>query len=365
MSTPKCALVCHSASPHLQQLYTGFSMLHAAGRIELSQRFVKNRTIEYANDDEHLRDAGHAHLDAILGGQIKLHFDTHDAGEIAIGELERCDYYFKRSFSRAWVDRLPPNQRRKVLPLGLNYRVYSSHADRFALSRNLRLNKSLRTKARGLKRALDVRNRLGFQPRVEELEAPPDLEADPRVLFLAAAHDPHNDPARTPEKAKDRRELNEARAQCIRLLREALGDRFLGGFMQSAFSRRHYPDLVMPNRDTTIQASYIKAMKQHPICIATTGLHGSIGWKLAEYVACSRAILSEPLVFQVPGGFEEGRNYLQFASPKECVKEARELISNKELRCRLMTNNALYYRSHLRPDALVGNALAAAMSHKR
>jgi hypothetical protein len=362
MSIPKCQLGCHSVSPHLQQLYTGFSMLHAAGRIELSQRLIKNRTIRYASDAEHLRDAGHAHLDAVVGGEIKLHFDTHDAGEIAIGELETCDYYFKRSFSRAWVDCVPPKQRSKVLPLGLNYRVYSSHVDRFALRRSMLLNTGVRSKAAGLKRALDVRNRLGFHPRLEDIEAPPDHEAAPKILFLAATHDPRNDPERSPEKVEERREINEARAQCIRLLRRALGDRFLGGFSQNAFSLRHYPDLVIANRDMTTQASYVEIMKRHTICIATTGLHGSTGWKLAEYVACSRAILSEPLLFEVPGEFSEGRNYLLFTSPEECVERAQELISNKELRSRLMTNNALYYQSYVRPDSLVHNALATAMS---
>lgn len=39
----------------------------------------------------------------------------------------------------------------------------------------------------------------------------------------------------------------------------------------------------------------MRLMKQSRICIATTGLHDSIGWKFAEYVVAGRTIVIEPL----------------------------------------------------------------------
>jgi hypothetical protein len=101
-------------------------------------------------------------------------------------------------------------------------------------------------------------------------------------------------------------------------------------------------------------------MRSHAICVATTGLHGSIGWKLAEYVAFSKAIITEKLVYTVPGDFGPGRNYIEFASPEDCAAAAMRLVEDRGLRERLMLNNVAYYRAYLRPDALVGNAMARA-----
>ena len=95
---------------------------------------------------------------------------------------------------------------------------------------------------------------------------------------------------------------------------------------------------------------------------ATTGLHGSVGWKFAEYVAFAKAIVSEPLNCEVPGDFKPGQNYLTFRSPTELVEQASTLFSDNALRHALMTNNARYYLGYVRPDALVLNSLLAALS---
>lgn len=356
MSLIRCRLLYQSSSPHLHQLYTGFLMLHRDGAIRLSQEPRRKRTV-YPSRAPHLRDAAHAHLDAIVDGKTKIHFDTHDGAEIATGELDDCDIYFKRSYSPSLIATLPPEQRSKISPLGLNYRVLPSSVDRFALQRALFLRDNPR--ARLLKEALDARGVFGYKPRVGEMQAGPRLDAEPRVLFLAAIYDPHDDPARSEDKIEERASINEHRARCIRILKSSLGRRFTGGLANSEFARKRYPDLIVPG-SVTAQASYIETMCSHPICVATTGVHGSTGWKLAEYVAFSKAIVSEKLVYEVPGDFGPDRNYVEFASPDDCAAAATKLIEDRDLRERLMLNNAAYYRDYLRPDALVGNALARA-----
>jgi hypothetical protein len=90
------------------------------------------------------------------------------------------------------------------------------------------------------------------------------------------------------------------------------------------------------------------------------GLHQSIGWKFAEYVAASKAIVSETLHYDVPGAFGEGRNYLSFRTPEECVEAVSRLIRDDRLRQMIMRNNWNYYRRHVRPDRLVLGSLMAA-----
>jgi hypothetical protein len=47
------------------------------------------------------------------------------------------------------------------------------------------------------------------------------------------------------------------------------------------------------------------------------GLYESNGWKLGEYVAGSKAIVSEHLHYDAPGNFSPEQNYLEFNSADE------------------------------------------------
>jgi hypothetical protein len=362
MSVISCRLLYQSASPHLQQLYTGFCLLHRSGFLRLTQE-PRRTAIRYRTDEPHLNGAGHAHLNAVVDGRLRLHFDTHDGHEIATGELDDCDFYFKRSYLPAAVESLPGHHRGKVVPLGLNYRVLPDVPDLFAVRRALSVSGFSRATLSTFKQALDVGNRAGFQPRLSQMEAPPEPTAAPNVLFLVAAYDPYDDPARSPQKIDDRLAINEMRARCIKLLKEELGPRFTGGFSRTHFTEANYAELIAAPESTS-QDKYLRTLKAFPICVASTGLHGSAGWKLAEYVALSKAVLSERLVYDLPGGFTSGKNFIEFTSPEECVNGAVRLIEDAALRHQVMRNNWAYYRDYLRPDALVKNAISRAIGLK-
>ena len=91
-------------------------------------------------------------------------------------------------------------------------------------------------------------------------------------------------------------------------------------------------------------------MRKSSICIASTGLFNSIGWKLAEYVAAGKAIVSENLNYQVIGDFTEGVNYLGYDSIKQCVDAVDKLYTNPELIEKMRKENKKYYYNYQRPD---------------
>ena len=359
MSAIDCRLTSHSLSQHLNQAYTGFNLLHKQGRIRLTQQC--SRTPIQTFDDQHLANSGETHLRVLLNGGIRIHYDCHDSYEISVENLGQCDLYFKRSFSRPYVDTLPSG-REKVHPLGLNYSVLPDFADLHALQRARVLGIGPREKLLASIEALDGGNLVRYSARLRDLEAAPDLQGTAQVLFLVNAYDPHDRPDRTKQKIEQYIEINQVRAQCIRLLRKNFGPRFLGGFSHTIYARRTYPDLLVERQSITRKRNYLKALKSYCICVATTGLHGSIGWKFAEYVALSKAVVSEPLQYEVPGNMEEGRNYLVFESPNDCAEACTRLMDDRDARARLMFNNALYYRSYVRPDTLVLNTLLQALA---
>ena len=98
-------------------------------------------------------------------------------------------------------------------------------------------------------------------------------------------------------------------------------------------------------------------MKASDICIASTGLHGSIGWKTAEYVAASKAIVSEPLNYKVTGNFIPGENYLEFSGIDECLSALDALSSSPEKLYEMKKKNHEYYKRYLAPVELVKRSL--------
>jgi hypothetical protein len=361
MSPLVCELHCRSNALHLQHLFTGFAALARSGLIELRQTALPAAASDPLAP-AHLRDARTlAHLEVVLNGNVRLYYDAHDSWEIDAAKLDACDLYFKRSYSAAHLRGL--RHHHKVLPLGMLYNVRASWPDRYALARVLAFERRPAALAAGLLRTLDTRNRFTFAPRVESLAALPDLNAPPAALFMARAWDPDGFPELPLAKRQEFERLNDVRAQCIRLLRRELTTSFCGGFANTDFARRRYPDCLVGDAAMTDQRHYLERLRRYPIGIGTQGLHGSTGFKLAEYVCCAKAVVTESPTYEAPGEFSANFHYLPFESPEECVSQTVRLFTDRELRQALMINNAHYYQTHLRPDAMVLNTLLAALPH--
>lgn len=208
---------------------------------------------------------------------------------------------------------------------------------------------------------MNVLNALFFTPRLRIMESAPDYSSEPRILFMVDAWDPFDDPKRPREIIEERQHINDVRAECIRRLRNEFGERFYGGFRHNEYAVSNFKELLVEDVSLTARGQYLEYLRSFPICVATTGLHGSIGWKFAEYIAFSKAIIAETLNYELPGRIDDGVNYLSFKSPQGCVEAAARLYADHELRHRMMAANFRYYCGHLRPDALVLNTLLTAL----
>lgn len=357
-------LYCHSNSRHLQQIYTGFHMLQRRGVVRVRQKLYKTDYIDRAQA-LHLQNARHAHLRAVINDTIHVYYDLHDSYEIDLNALANVDLYFKRSYAADHIRGLPTN--RKIVPLGLYYSVLDREADGYNLQRSL-LARNTKACFRNILLAARVNKLAGrhlvYAPRIDELEQYPDYGAPARAIFMVKAWDPAETRAGTAEKVVEVEQTNEVRAQCIRLLRKHFGVNCLSGFAHNDYAMKYYRDCLLPEEHISRPQTYIQILKAFPIAIATTGLHGSIGAKLAEYVAHSKAIVSEQLNYQVGEYFADGQNYLSFTSAEECVAQVDCLFTDQARRNQLMTNNYRYYHSFLRPDSLVLQSLVTALAHQ-
>jgi hypothetical protein len=255
--------------------------------------------------------------------------------------LATCDAWFKRSFSREMNARFSHGD--KIFPLGFNYQISHRAAPQPALTRL----------KNAIKAALP-----GYSPEYahatfDKFEAPPQTTDPPRILFSARLWPPDLNDA---ELNREREQINATRIEIIRKLKREYGTLFTGGLYDMPFAREQAPDLILPAEHTDRNA-YLQTVKDCDICIASMGLHRSIGWKMGEYVAASRAIVTEKMHYEVPGGYTEGRHYLSFDTVAECLAHIDTLVNDRERRHEIMCANHAYYNEYLRPDKLVGNAL--------
>jgi len=339
-NTPlECVIYAADNRPHLQQIYTGFKLLQKAGVVKC----------------KYVYDGRKGPLRVQLDGRSTLRFDVSDSYGIDTESLSSADFYFKRDLDPSLADAIAGGE--KLYPLGLNYLVYPDTWDTGATARAFRYDKGT-NKLWAILRSTAAERFIGLPdifPRVSNTESHPLLRQEPRILFMTRTYDP--DLASNPDEASEWENLNEMRVACIRKLKSEFGKRFYGGLACHENAKRRYSDCLLPDRKLSRKWNYMKMLPCYPICVTTAGLFGSAGWKLSEYVAFSKAIVSEKIFCRLPGNFCEGDNYLSFDSPEQCVERVAELIGNVELRHALMLNNYRYYHSFVRPDSLIMNAL--------
>jgi hypothetical protein len=346
-------LLCGSSGEHLSELYTGFGMLRRAGRLDVTLRQLP---------DYDPGITGSPYLRAIVNRDLRIVYDLADGDWISPPELDWCSFYLKRSYNSALHAAL-----NKVRPLGLTYGVYGrgdwrTKRLRWTLRRVRRHNlRSTGPRVVRLNRPLSwiLRANGGCgSSMVEFFEAEPSVSRNPHVLFVTRTWDADR---ATGDKAEEWRQLNETRAGCIRALRQEFGPAFTGGLTPSASANRDYPDcLAGPN--VIAKRRYLDTMRTSEICVSTRGLRGSNPWRLAEYLAASRAIVSERPCYEVPGDLAPCRNYLAFDSVDDCVKVVHRLMSDPDLRMDMMRANQDYYRNYVRPDALIARSIETALS---
>ncbi len=246
----------------------------------------------------------------------------------------KADYYFKRSYNDAVAVHCPAGC--QVYPLGLNYDVGWDN-DIYYLSSRL---STLKKKVRRIVLEKFYKGVL----RSSDFEYPPLMNPRTKILFLT----------RLWEEADD--ELNESRVEYIRACQKEFGERFVGGLKKDDFSLRYAKELIAPG-SLTHKTAFVNNIRRHNICIATTGLFDSISWKFAEYVANSRAIISEPLKYQVPGEFGPGKNYDEFSDKEELLEKITRLLEDQEKIQGMMNQNFHYYNNYVRSENLVLNTL--------
>lgn len=355
MTIMHCEIKLGEIPLHLYPILAGFRLLEEE----------KHISVDWVKIKKHEPRLPYNMLEVVLNKSVRLLYDVNDGydnlptqGQHFVSFyndlLASYDYCFKRSFDVERNHQL--KQGEKILPLGLNYMAtVNGNPAHFPMPHD-----PLKEKMKKLIRFVPFSSHYNGYYQFKSFEALPSPETDPKILFMVRLWNVEGDfqGQLSEEKKEERAYINDFRATCIRLCREAFGPQFFGGVSPSTFAETFYPDLVI-DKKLTNRHHYLNKMKNSAICIATMGLHQSIGWKFAEYVAASRAIVTEDITYQLPGNIREGQNYLVFKTPEACVEQINYLIQHEDLRYQMMKANQDYYQNYVRPDVLIWNSLNA------
>lgn len=372
MAKPICEIFYNkkSVSPHVRQIYTGFCELAARNVIDIKfQEHDWNQNYKTGNL-----------VKVCVNGLVNVIYDTNDGLYWIHGNAEenieyfkevilpQCNFLFKRSY-RTELSGMAKPYNCDVRPLGFNYDVSSAFniMDKVCYSRRDKLKRFIGS-SKALSNLLKKEHKHVFF--YQNYESLPDMTrdyTDSRILFLTRLWDP-DDPILELETSsmkmqvkEERMRINETRIECIERCKKQFKDRFIGGLSDDAFTRKTAPKLIA-SQDLTRKSKFLDLIKLSPICIGTTGLHDSIGWKFAEYVAASRAIITEKLLYEVPGEFEPGQNYLEFSTANDLKTQIEYLSGNPSIVNSMMLSNYRYYNNFLRPDNIILNTLRTVLA---
>lgn len=270
--------------------------------------------------------------------------------EFSLPLLAEADVYFKRSYFPPHCESLPPGDRPKVLPAGLNYACRSSAQTRQVLAAvgaawTWRTLREAVTGASPLRKQVERLRQFQVIPHAADFEWSPDRPTRRRILFQTRLWDPVG------VEHEDGDAINQERAKLLAALRQAFPDEFAGGLVPEPYARKHYPELLAA--ESYRHHEFIAFSREIEIGIYTRGLHESDAFKLPEYLASSKCIVMTPPRNTLPVPLVEGRNYLSYGSIAECVGQCRRLLEDKVLAVSMRQANWEYYQRHVEPMVFV------------
>ena len=223
----------------------------------------------------------------------------------------------------------------KVLPIGPSFGLpWSSRASLTKLVVQSGLKTSLRripAMIRDYLRAHDERAPLSAYA--------PTGSTEDRVFFLASYW-------------REAEHANERRLRYLRAVQSRPSLKLSGGFWSEGGLPREFHDFrldePMGHRD------YLRSTKDSVFVFNTPAVHDCLGWKLGEFLALGKAIISTPLGRTMPGDFRHGEHLHIVEDTGASILAAVQLLhEDRHYRRHLEESGRRYWDRTLRPEAVI------------
>ena len=146
--------------------------------------------------------------------------------------------------------------------------------------------------------------------------------------------------------------VNARRARFVRACREVEEVAFEGGLVSQGIGRSSeglFSDCLC---DGVTLKEWIDKTKQSALVFNTPAFWKCHGWKLGEYMAMGKCIVSTPLSNDLPEALEHGKNIHFVEDDQEAMKEAvRFIVQNHDYRMKLEQGIRAYWEQYGSPIA--------------
>lgn len=283
---------------------------------------------------------------------IRYVVDYRDKSDIRQPALDWCDVYCKVNYKKSVVDSLEKGASDKIHPLGPNFGI--NQWSPFELYSTFALNRwkiGLRSDwPVGLRAFLAGYNWTRRRRRIEDYQA---VQSDPDYVFHAS---------RFYRQQAHGEETNDARARFVRVARAFPNVKFEGGLVASGVPDAGYEDVWL--REGFATSFYLEKTARSAIVFNTPAAWGCHGWKLGEYMALGKAIVSMPFVNDLPPGIEHGVNIHIIEGLDDLEDSVNRLLKDAAYRRKLEVNARAYFEEYLEPERLMKRILALGVASK-
>jgi glycosyltransferase involved in cell wall biosynthesis len=151
---------------------------------------------------------------------------------------------------------------------------------------------------------------------------------------------------------------NQYRASFMETCKSLEGVTFEGGFSPRQLSneQKRYQEHIAPKRYPLPE--WLKKIKSSAVVFNTPAVWLSHTWKLAEFLALGKAIISTPISRDLPAPLVHGQHIHYVDGSAGDIREAvLFILNNREYREHLEQNARDYYLTHLSPQRVIGKLL--------
>lgn len=127
--------------------------------------------------------------------------------------------------------------------------------------------------------------------------------------------------------------------------------------------KQEFKDILIDKRIG--MKAYLNGTKLSSIVFNTPSVCQCHGWKLAEYLAMGKAIISTPLSNVMPGDFKNGEHYICCNDVDSMEQMIRALHDDETMRNELKCNAKKYFEEYLSPHAVINRILDRAYSCRK
>lgn len=271
----------------------------------------------------------------------KIIVDYRDKIEINKEAYDWCDSYGKVNYNIIAIDK----NDKKIIPIGPGFgiKIYGvSKTIYYCISNYIKCFLYLHVSARVfLSGYIWQLKRLPYS-----LYKP--VSGDKNYLFFVSSLWDH---ANCIEKT------NLFRATYIRYCK-SIGIKFEGGIFAKPYQVEYskYSDIVYSKYIMLVE--YIKKVKVSTLSFNTPSVWDCHGWKLGEFLALGKAIISTPLSNEMPVPMTHGMNIHFVYDEDDLKKGIHKILNNDAYRQKLENGAYEYYNHHIKPEIVIKNLLS-------